>query len=123
MAGPDEPRATIDWGIEIQPDEADRLVDAVSAVRRLSERGTYEHLCRCYLAVVDKVSLYRSLRRSTGSARALNQPSHSISVMGAVANWLSASRMYLVSEMETLLELSMAISMSPLVASESPHLA
>lgn len=105
-AGSDEPRVTVDWGIEIEEDEANQLVNAVSAVRRLTERGTYEHLCRCYMAVTDRVSLYRSLRQTTGNARALNQRSHSTSVMGAVANWLSASRMYLVSELDTLRELA-----------------
>jgi hypothetical protein len=49
-AARDEPRVAIDWGIEIEASDADDLVKGVAAVRRLTERGTYEHLCRCYIS-------------------------------------------------------------------------
>ena len=50
------------------------------------------------------VSLYETVRRVEGGARQLNSRFHIVNVMGSIASWLGASRMYLVSERDMLIQ-------------------
>lgn len=84
--------------IAISIDEFRAYVDAVGAYRAIVERPAYELLHRNWYRLTSMRDMYENLERVSGQFRLVEKRSLVVGLMGELANWLAATRLYLESQ-------------------------
>ena len=87
---------------EIAESEFGQCVDDIGRFRALTERHTFQVLQRHWHQIDSMRHLYEQIERVGGAFRFVDKQTLAIMFMGEVTDWLTTSRLYLVSEEERL---------------------
>jgi len=94
----------VDYELQSEIAEADfeQCVDDIGRLRALTERHTFQLLERHWHQIDSMRRLYEQIERVGGAFRFVDKQTVAVTFMGKVTDWLTASRLYLVSEAERL---------------------
>jgi hypothetical protein len=86
----------------IAESEFEQCVDDIGRFRSLTERHTFQLLQRHWHQIDSMRHLYEQIERVGGAFRFVDKQTVAVTFMGKVTDWLTTSRLYLVSEEERL---------------------
>ncbi len=94
----------VDYELQTEIAEANfkQCVDDIGRFRALTERHTFQLLQRHWHQIDSMRRLYEQIERVGGAFRFVDKQTVAVTFMGKVTDWLTTSRLYLVSETERL---------------------